>query len=224
MARLAPLPWRVPSRARPRRPGSRNHHLAAAVVVGGLANRAGQISSLAACAAIAATCAKSRPMIAAIAPSPTGTAPCMAAPRMRSSRAASSMRQRAGGAERRIFAERMAGDERRVARDDRARLRSRARATPPGSPPSAPAARWRSASAPPPAPRTSVAKASGRARIDAREDARAAGNASPSALPMPTACEPCPGNTKAVFIPFPYPRILSARAETRAGAGCQGRA
>ena len=55
--------------------------------------------------------------MAAIAPSPTGTAFCIAWPRMRSSRAASSIVKRARGAERGIFAERVAGDERRVAGD-----------------------------------------------------------------------------------------------------------
>ena len=52
-----------------------------------------------------------------MAPAPTGTAFCMARPRMRRSRAVSPSRQSAGRGERRIFAERMAGDELRVARE-----------------------------------------------------------------------------------------------------------
>ena len=48
--------------------------------------------------------------------------------------------------QRRIFAERMAGDESGVARDIDALFRSPAPAGPPGSPPSRPAGRWRSAS------------------------------------------------------------------------------
>ena len=46
-----------------------------------------------------------------MAPCPTGTAFCMALPRMRRSRAVSATRQAAGGGKRRIFAERMAGHE-----------------------------------------------------------------------------------------------------------------
>jgi hypothetical protein len=55
------------------------------------------------------------PISAAIAPSPTGTAACMALPRVRNNFAASVTDKRASGRERRIFAERMAGDERRFA-------------------------------------------------------------------------------------------------------------
>ena len=53
---------------------------------------------------------RSRPRSAAIAPTPTGTASCMARPRMRRSRAASDDAEAACSGERRIFAERMAGD------------------------------------------------------------------------------------------------------------------
>ena len=78
-----------------------------------------------------------------MAPTPTGTAFCMARPRMRSSRAASAIVKRARGRKRRIFAERMAGDELRVAREIDARPRLRARAWRRARPPSAPAARSR---------------------------------------------------------------------------------
>jgi hypothetical protein len=50
-----------------------------------------------------------------MAPCPTGTAFCMASPRVRSRRAASVMLKAAGRCQRRIFAERMAGDEGGVA-------------------------------------------------------------------------------------------------------------
>ena len=50
-----------------------------------------------------------------MAPTPTGTAFCMACPRVRNSRAVSAMREGAGRGQRGIFAERMAGDELRIA-------------------------------------------------------------------------------------------------------------
>ncbi len=49
-----------------------------------------------------------------MAPSPAGTAACIASPRRRRSRAASASDKRTGGGERRIFAERMARDQRSV--------------------------------------------------------------------------------------------------------------
>ena len=57
-----------------------------------------------------------------MAPSPTGTAFCMACPRRRSKRAASETRQRPGGGERGIFAKRMAGHESGVLREFHALL------------------------------------------------------------------------------------------------------
>ena len=88
----------------------------------------------------------SRPSSAAIAPSPTGTAFCIAWPRRFSSRAASATDSAAGRGQRRIFAERMAGDIGDVRGRGRTRPRLRARASPRGSPPSAPAGRSRSGS------------------------------------------------------------------------------
>ena len=66
----------------------------------------------------------SSPRSAAMAPSPTGTARCMARPRRFKSRAASAQGQRVGRGERRVFAERMAGDEARAALHLEARLRA----------------------------------------------------------------------------------------------------
>ena len=100
-------------------------------------------------------------------------------------------RQRAGGAKRRIFAERMAGDESRLRRDLEARFRSRAPAGPPCSRPSAPAGRWRSASARPPGPSNiSWDRFWDSAASTRSNTSRAAENSSASALPMPTACDP----------------------------------
>ena len=69
-------------------------------------------------------------------------------------------RQAAGGGERGIFAERMAGDEGGVALRGRARPRPRARGWRRGSPPSGPAGHWPSGSAPRPGPPTSAPRAS----------------------------------------------------------------
>ena len=69
----------------------------------------------AASAATATACSKSSPRSAAIAPLPTGTAFCMARPRMRRSRAVSPTLRAPGRGERRIFSKRMAGNELRVA-------------------------------------------------------------------------------------------------------------
>ena len=115
-----------------RRLGARDHDLAAAVVVGGLADRAGSRGRSPPRSRCSTAAPKSSPSSAAIAPSPTGTAFCIAWPRRRSSRAASSSVSDAGGAQRRIFAQRMAGDEGCVAREVEARPRPRARAAPRG--------------------------------------------------------------------------------------------
>ena len=64
-----------------------------------------------ACAQPSMTACASRPRIAAIAPVPTGTASCIAWARKRTSGSASAKLQRAGGDERRVLAERMAGDD-----------------------------------------------------------------------------------------------------------------
>ena len=81
--------------------------------------------SRAACAQPSTTAAASRPRIAAIAPAPTGTASCIAWARKRTSGNASAKLQRAGGDQRGVLAERVAGDEvgrgpsRRARRDSR---------------------------------------------------------------------------------------------------------
>ena len=85
-----------------------DHDLARRIVVGDLADLVGGRRFRARPPRAAS---RSRPSSAAIAPTPSGTAFCMASPRMRSSRAASPMREAPGGGERRILAERMAGDE-----------------------------------------------------------------------------------------------------------------
>ena len=131
-------------------------------------------------------------------------------------------RQRAGGAERGIFAERMAGDEGGVAGDDRARPRSRARAAPPGSSPSAPAARWRSASARPPGPRRSGATAFVRAP---RRRAR-----TPRAPPGRRRRAPCPCRPSAIPVretrgpsSSPNPSLKKSARKTRPAPDCQVR-
>ncbi len=76
-----------------------------------------QTCPCAASAATAAAASNSSPISAAMAPTPTGTAFCMACPRVRNSRAVSATVKAPARGERRIFAERMAGDELRVARE-----------------------------------------------------------------------------------------------------------
>ena len=139
-----------------------------------------------------------------MAPAPTGTAFCMAWPRMRSSRAVSAMREGAGGGQRRIFAERMAGDERRVAREieaglglqhaqGRERHRHQRRLGVLGQ-------RQRVGRALPHERGELLAER----RVDLVEHgARRRGNASASALPMPTAWLPWPGNTNAAAMRRP---------------------
>ena len=67
-------------------------------------------------------------------------------------------------------------------------------------------------------------------RVDAREHLPRGGKRSASALPMPTVCDPCPGNTKAVChdrVPPPPQRRLASRAirkgaaQTRPRPRCQ---
>ncbi len=113
-------------------------------------------------------------------------------------------RKCAGRRQRRIFAERMAGDEFRGPGKCDAVLDSPARASPPCSPPSS--AGW--------AFSVSVSSASGPSHMSCERfwpsasstsanTARAAGTASASALPMPTAWLPCPGNVNAIAISAP---------------------
>ena len=133
-----------------------------------------------------------------MAPTPTGTAFCIAWPRMRSSRAVSAMREGAGRGERRIFAERMAGDELRVALEIEAgfrlqhahggeRHRHQRRLRVLGE-----RERLGRAFA------HDGAELVAERLVDLVEHLRApARNSSASALPMPTAWLPWPGNTKA---------------------------
>src|SRR3989338_5471850 len=54
------------------------------------------------------------------------------------------------------------------------------------------------------------------ARSASSKTARAAGNASARALPMPAACDPCPGKTNASFpivLGRPVPRLLSHESQ-----------
>ena len=185
-----------------------------------------QTSPCAASAATAAAASNSSPSSAAMAPAPTGTAFCMAWPRMRSSRAVSAMRERAGRGKRRIFAERMAGDELRVAREidaglglqhahrrERHRHQRRLRVL----------GQRERLGRPLPHDRR---RASRRAPRRPRRRPRApAAKASASALPMPTAWLPCPGKTKATDIP--HPSRMSSRRRHRAIRGvkqCDGSA
>ena len=72
-----------------------------------------QTSPSAAAAAIFWASSRSAPSSAAIAPTPTGTAACIACPRSFSSLAVVGKVERAGRAQRRIFAKAVAGDEMR---------------------------------------------------------------------------------------------------------------
>ena len=134
-----------------------------------------------------------------MAPSPTGTAFCIAWPRSFSSRAASASLSAPRRRQRRIFAERMAGDEAAACRQtssspSRSSTRTTAMLT-------AISAGW--------AFSVSVSSLSGPSNIscesfwpqrlvDLLEHLRApAAKASARARPMPTACEPCPGNVNA---------------------------
>ena len=164
------------------------------------------------------------PSSAAMAPSPTGTACCMARPRRFSSRAVSAERQRAGRGQRRIFAERMPGDERdpvgkphaalalehphhRQAHRHQRRLgvlgQGQVRLRPLEHEPASAAA---------PAPRRPP-----------RTPSRAGAKASASARPMPTAWDPWPGKHEAgrhSDSPSAGPRRPKmARIETGAGRG-----
>ena len=104
-------------RALDRRAMAGDDHLAAAVVVGrlddlfaGPSGRSGRRAS----AQISSASAMSAPSSAAIAPSPAGTAFCIACPRSFSSRAASATVNAPDRAQRAVFAQRMAGgDDRR---------------------------------------------------------------------------------------------------------------
>ncbi len=181
---------------------ARDHHLPAAVVVGGLADLA--LRRFAPRPRRAAS--NSSPSSAAMAPTPTGTAFCIAWPRMRSSRAVSAMREGAGRGQRRIFAERMAGDELRVARKieagfrlqhahGRERDRHQRRLGVLGE---------RQRLGRPFA--DDGAELLAERGIDLVEHRpRRRRNASASALPMPTAWLPWPGNTNATAMPALYP-------------------
>src|SRR5271170_6334531 len=167
---------------------------------------------------MAETSSKSSPRIAAMAPSPTGTAFCMAWPRIRSSRAASSI----------VSAPAAQSAEYSPSEWPAMNAASRATTSPASLSSARKAARLVAISAGC-ALAVSVSSASGPSNTSCESfwpsaastranTSRAAGNASQSALPMPTACEPCPGNTRAVFIPFPYPHI-SRRAQRHGPAG-----
>ena len=154
--------------------------------------------------ASAATCARrsiSMPSSAAIAPSPTGTARCMARPRRFKQPRRIGKRQRARRRERRIFAERMAGDESGVAlrrssppsrsstRIDREARRHQRRLRVLGEDELALRPLEHQA-------REILAAAR---RRPPRRSSRAVAKAPASSRPMPTACDPWPGKTSARF-------------------------
>ncbi len=164
------------------------------------------------CAAASATAraaSMSRPSSAAIAPSPTGTACCIAWPRRLTSRAAAVTDKRARRRQRRIFAQRMAGDigglprdiepslafehaNHRKARREQRRLRVLGQHQ----------LVFRALEH---QPREMLRQR----LVDLLEQLARRGNAAASAWPMPGACDPCPGKTKARFIPgaSPSPRL-----------------
>ena len=91
---------------------ARNHDLPRVIVVGDGADFALRPRPSASACALSI----SAPSSAAMAPSPTGTAACIACPRSLSSRAVVGEVERAGRAERRIFAQAVPGDEHRPCR------------------------------------------------------------------------------------------------------------
>ena len=111
MARLMPLALAISPARVDRGLGAGDHHLARRIVVGDDADAAGRGG---ASFASSSACSISAPISALMPPSPTGTADCIAWPRDLQQARRVGQREGAGGAERGIFAERMAGDQARM--------------------------------------------------------------------------------------------------------------
>ena len=107
MARLTPLALAISPARGHASPGAGDHHLARRIVIGDDADAACAAASLATASAFRYRRRSER----SCAPSPTGTADCMAWPRVLSSRAVSAKAEGAGGSQRGIFAQRMAGHQ-----------------------------------------------------------------------------------------------------------------
>ena len=168
--------------------------------VGSLSLASWHTSPCAASAASFSAASLPTPSRAAMAPCPTGTAACMARPRVFEQAGGVGDAERAGRGKRRIFAERMAGHILDLAGEAEALLCSSTRMT---ASETAISAGW--------AFSVSVSVSSGplnmmsesfwpSAASTSSNTARAEAWALASSAPMPTAWLPCPGNTNAMVI------------------------
>ena len=167
---------------------------------GALSLAGAQTSSSAAASATSRATSRSRPMSAAMAPSPTGTACCMAWPRRLTRRTASATEKAPVAASAEYSPMEWPATKRpfsgRRMPPSRSSTRTTARLT-------ATIAGWAfsvsisSSSGP---SNMSLERRWARASSTSSKSSRAAGWAAARAAPMPTACDAWPGNTKARFI------------------------
>ncbi len=173
---------------------------------GALSLATSQTPSALASAASASTASSSSPRIAAMAPSPTGTAVCIAWPRRRKSRAASSIPRLSAAASAEYSPSEWPATQSQKSASRRPLRASRVRSA---ASEVAISAGWafsvsRSRSSGP----SKINRLSARPRASSTcsNTWRAADSASNSARPMPTAWEPCPGKMQAVVMGGPIAR------------------
>jgi hypothetical protein len=138
-----------------------------------------------------------------MAPAPTGTAFCIASPRVRSSRAVSeTLRLPAAASAEYSPSEWPATKAASLATENPASLSSTRKVAIDTAISAGCAFSVSCRVSPGPSQMTEVSFSPSAASTSSNT-ARAAGNASASALPMPTACDPCPGNVNAAVIGAP---------------------